>query len=270
MNKKQKRIVRELKEISKKLGHSPKRREVPKLAAKCYMYIGSFNKAKEKAGLSIKNVKIVNFPKRAFKIDKDLVRIASYLTFDGHLFKDLKGMMYSSKNIEDLKEFEKIIKRKFRLPPRYHLFSSGGGKTKTHKIYFFNKRICEWLFKVGIPKGDKVIQKFDIPKWIISSKEFSREYLKIAFFCEGCFKEEKGRTPRIQINLAKCEDILDSGLKYMDNLRSMLKRFNIDTKKCHIYGRRIRKTDGKVSRDMRFRIEIKDNNRFIREIGWFK
>jgi len=271
MKKVQIKILNELRDEADRLGHSPKRREIPKLAWKCYKHFVSFNKAKKKAGLSIVNVRIIDFPKEVFELDKDMARLASYLTFDGHLYKDLKGFMYSSKNIEDLKEFEKLIKRKFgHLREIYHLNSGGAGKTKTHKIYFFNKRICKELFKLGIPKGDKVIQEFSVPKWINNNKEFSREYVKIAFFCEGCFTEEFGRTPRIQINTAKCEEIFNSGLEFMYALKMMPEKFDIQTTKCYISGRRLRKRDGKVTRDIKFRIDIKDNNKFIKEIGWLK
>ena len=244
-----------MKEVSKRLGHSPKRREILKLAQQCYKYFNSFNKAKQEAGLVIKNVRVTNFPKNAFKIDKDLARIASYLTFDGYLYKDLSGMMYSSKNLNDLKAFEKIINKKFGLKGIYHLNSAGIKKT-THKIYVFNKKVSEKLFELGIPKGDKVIQKFNVPEWVSSSREFSREYLRIAYLCEGCNKEESGRTPRIQINIAKSEDILGSGLEFMNTLKTMLKNFDINTTKCYISGNRLRKTDDKISKDIRFRIDM--------------
>ena len=271
MNDNQKKIINELRKIAKQLGRSPVRRDTPKLALGCYKHFGSFNEAKKKAGLKTSHDRIRDFPKDAFRIDKNLSKIASYLTFDGHLYKDLKGFMFSSKNLNDLKEFERLVKRKFgNLKSIYHLDSGGAGKNKTNKIFFFNKKICIWLFELGVPKGDKVIQKFDVPKWIRKNKEFAREYLKIAYFCEGSFKEESGRTPRIQINLAKSEEILETGLQFMETLKTMLAMFNIRTTKNYIIGKRMRKKDNKISRDIRFRIDIKDNNRFIKEIGWLK
>src|SRR3989338_2266294 len=134
-------IINELKKSAINLGHSPKKREILNLATRSHRYFGSFNKAKSEAGLKVKNVRITKFPKNAFKLDKDMASIVSYVTFDGHLYKDLKGFYYSSKKINDLKDFEVIVKRKFGLPPRYHLFSAGSSK-QTHIIYFFNKISC--------------------------------------------------------------------------------------------------------------------------------
>ena len=56
----------------------------------------------------------------------------------------------------------------------------------------------------------------------------------------------------------------------MNKLRLMLKKFNINTTNCHIIGRRLRKRDNKIKRDVRFRIKVRDNDKFIREIGWLK
>ena len=265
----QDQLIRELKKVAAELDHSPQRREVPNLAVKCYKQFGSFNKAKLIAGLEIKNVNITEFPKNAFKLDKDLVAIVSYVTFDGHLYKNFKGFYYSSKNINDLKIFKKIVKRKFGLPARYHLFNSGS-RNQTHMIYFFNKQVCEFLFKSGAPKGDKAIQIFDVPEWIVKSREFSREYLKIAYLCEGSIKEKDRKNPRISFTQSKQTEILNSGLKFMNTIKSMLADFDINTTDSCISGMRIRKRDGKMTQDIRFRIKTADNDKFISEIGWLK
>ena len=48
------------------------------------------------------------------------------------------------------------------------------------------------------------------------------------------------------------------------------KQFNINSCDIHLMGRRIIKKDNKITRDIRFRIKVKDNHKFIREIGWLK
>jgi len=203
-----------------------------------------------------------------FNVDKDLAKIVSYLTFDGHLYKDLSGFYLSSKNINNLKDFEKLIKNKFKFKGNYYLNNGGAWENKTHKFIVFNKEISKALFRLGVPKGNKTTQKFNVPKWISSSKEFSREYLKISFLCEGSNKEQSGRTPRIQINIAKDKNILNSGLIFMNTLRKMLRKLDINTTKCYISKERLRK-DNQISRDIKFRIDIKDNNKFINEIAPF-
>jgi len=43
------------------------------------------------------------------KFDKGLVRLVSYLTFDGHLAEDLKCFYLSSKNKESLLDFKNTV-----------------------------------------------------------------------------------------------------------------------------------------------------------------
>jgi len=220
--------------------------------------------------LHVVNVRKINFPKKAFRLDKDMAHISSYLLFDGHIYETLRGLMFSSKTLKDLKVVEKIFKRKFNLEGIYHL-NSAGSHFQTHKFYVFNKPIATTLLKLGIPKGNKTMQNYRVPSWINNSKELSREFLKIAFLCEGSFKEKNRKNARISINIAKLEKFLESGIEFMNDLKSMLMKFGINTTDCYIMGEnKIRKMDGERTKNIRFRIITADNHKFIKEIGWIK
>jgi len=263
--------IRELKICSKELGYSIKRRDCSKsLYFSCVNNFGSFNKAKENAGLEIKNKRLKRIDKSIFNKDAKLSQIASYITFDGHLYKDSKAFYYSSKNISDLNEFEKLIKNKLKISGKYYLNNGGATNVKTHKYIVFSKLISEGLIDLGIPKGDKTNRDFEVPPWVKKSRSLSKEYLKIAFFCEGSFKDDSRKNPRISIGISKTEEHLNSGINFMNSLKEMLEKFNIQTTKCYITGNRIRKKDGLTSRDIRFRILTQDNHKFINKIGWIK
>lgn len=111
MNEIQKEILAKLQEKSKLLGRSIRKRDDLALAMRCYNHFTSFNEAKLMAGLTIRNVKKISFPKNAFDLDLDAVRIASYITFDGHLYNNLSWFMFSSKRIEDIENFTDIIRK---------------------------------------------------------------------------------------------------------------------------------------------------------------
>lgn len=271
MDLSQKEVIKELKQEAKRLGHTPKQREISnKLLWQCYKHFGSFNKTKQKAELPIVNVRRTDFLPRAFKLDEDMAHIASYLTFDGHIYKTLRGMMFSSKNIEDIQTIEKIFKKKFGINGSYYL-NSAGSNWQTHKFCIFNKRIALELYNLEIPKGEKVMQDFRVPKWIKDSRELSRKYLNIAFLCEGSFSENNRKNPRIQINIAKGVNYIDSGIKFMEDLREMLLKWNIKTTNINFMGEnKIRRKDGEITKNIRFRVITEDNNKFIKEIGWIK
>lgn len=203
------------------------------------------------------------------KKDLDLVKICSYLFFDGHLYKDLKCFYLSSKNINDLKDFEKIIEKKFKLKGRFYFDDGGAGKDKTHKYRIFNKMICEELEKIGVPKGSKTITNYKIPSWILKNKKFAKEFLRVAYLCEGSMKENDRRNPRISISMHKADFLLKNGLRFMKDLKLILKDNGIETTDIGIYDGKRRKDNVNV-KHLRFRIVTKDNNKFIKEIGWFK
>ncbi|MAG19854.1 hypothetical protein CL618_00265 [archaeon] len=266
MNKIQKQIIKELKQTAKQLKKSPTRRQVPKLNNKCIKHFTSFNKAKERSGLKTTNNKFP-IPKKSYILDKNLTRIISYLTFDGHLYKDLRGFYLSSKNFKILKDFKDTTYKKFNLKGTYQ---RGTGYGESYKYRIFNLKAGKLLNRLGTPNGDKMLIKFDIPEWIKKDKKLSREYLRIAFLCEGSKYKHSKNTERIKFNLNKTEELLDEGLNFIESIKLLLKQFNIETTNTRITKSNKRKKDGKITKSMIFQIRSNSFDKFIKEIGWFK
>ncbi len=266
MNKQQ--IIKELRKIAKYLKKSPGRREIPyPLYKECIKQFKYFNKAKQIAGLKIhrKNVPI---PKKAYKLDKDLAKIAAYLTTDGHIYKNLRAFIFFSKDINKLKELENLVYKKFKLKGKYRITKTGFGDGKSYWI--FNTKATKLLNNLGVPAGDKMLIKFDVPNWIKNNKQLSREYLKTCFYCEGSKYKVSKNSEAIKINFNKSEELLNDGLKFMDSLKELLKIFNIETTKTWICKGNLRKKDNKITKLMAFKIKANHNNKFIKEIGWIK
>jgi len=98
-------IIKQLQEKAKILGWSPGRRDISReLYRLCVKHFGSFNKSKDKAKLSFHKRNYNPMTKRSYLLDKDLVKIVSFLTCDGHLYKDLSGFLLISKDIDILKK----------------------------------------------------------------------------------------------------------------------------------------------------------------------
>ncbi len=197
-----------------------------------------------------------------------LVRIVSYLTFDGHLYKDLSGFYLSSNNINTLNEFQKEVKELFNLISKRLEKNNYCYGNKNYKLRFFNTQISKYLQKLGTPEGNKTLTEFRVPNWIKNNKNLSKEYLKIAYFCEGCNKEKR-KNPRIQFNINKSKNKLENGLNFINDLKDMLKQFNIETGKTTITTGNIRK-DLIITKQLKFRILTRDNKKFINKIKWIK
>lgn len=263
---KKQEIINELKRISKELRKSPGRREISsRLNFECIKNFGSFNNAKEKARLNITNVKNKELTENSKKLDELIVRVIAHLTFDGHLRKDLKAFYLSSKNKKELENLEKDIYDKFNIK-----VSRIEKEKKVLKYWYFNKPLCKFLHSINTPKGDKMITKFDVPKWVKDNKEFAREYLKMAYLCEGSKYKRSKNTEAIRFRLHKEERILDNGLKFQESLKSLLKKFNIECTKTWVSkGNENRKREG-ITKSITFLIKASSFNNFINRIGWYK
>src|SRR3989344_1213614 len=267
MNKEE--VIKELRIITKERGKSPTRRSIPlKLYYHCIKQFKYFNEAKKQAGLKLYNNRFLELPPSSYIQDKDLVRLVSFLTFDGHLYKSLNAIILISKYKNELKKYEKLIKNKFGLNGNYRLKADGFGESFNYRVY--SKELGKLLYKFGTPRGDKMLTPFDVPNWIKENKEFTREYLKVAFYCEGCKYKTSENTEIIQFNLNKSEELLEDGLKFIESLIYLLKEFNIETTKTWIMKGNLRKKDGKTTKMIKFKIKANSINKFIKEIGWIK
>lgn len=200
-----------------------------------------------------------------YNLDKELAQLVSFITFDGHLHKDLKGFYIVSKDKQILNEFKDLIKRKFGV---IGIYEKGTGYGEAYKYRIFNTKISKFLCSIGVPKGDKMVTKFDIPDWVKDNKVYAKEYLKIAFYCEGSRFKKTKNTETIRINLNKSEELLDNGLGFMESLKELLKQFNVESTETWMLKGNKRNKDGKITKLLRFNIKANSNNNFIKGIGW--
>lgn len=156
---------------------------------------------------------IVNFP---ILLDKKLARVCAMI-LDGSISKDFAScMFYQKKDENKAKEFASIIKKIFKIEPKF---------PKRHfpfLVVFSNKSMAFFLNKVlNVHKSD---QSARIPDWIWnSSKQVIIEYLRYAFAMEGSVMDPKKGAKEIRFH--SC-DIL-----YVEDLRKLLKgKFDINSR----------------------------------------
>ena len=196
------------------------------------------------------------------KLDKNLVKLVSYLTFDGHLAEDLKCFYLSSKDKDTLLDFEKTVYKKFKIKGR---LERGTVPSECYKYRVCNSKTCRFLESIGVPKGCKVKKQFLIPKWIKEDIEFCREYLTIAFDCEGSIWFEK--QPKIRFGVCKVKELLDNGFEFIEELKFMLNMFDVNSTNSWLIKGNNRK-DGSVTKGLYFQIRQNSLKRFAEEIGF--
>ncbi|MBI2232880.1 MAG: hypothetical protein HYU56_03085 [Candidatus Aenigmarchaeota archaeon] len=201
------------------------------------------------------------------ELNSDLAKIVSFLTFDGHLTPNNKMFIFTAGTTDKLNDIITAAERQF------------GVKGKTRKVETntfgtsYEYRICckpigKILEMLGVPTGNKVLKKFDVPIWILQNKEFSFHYLKTAFECEGSLWKENKRV-QIAFRIHKHEKLINNGQKFLDTIRKMLLSYKIETTKVWIVKGNKRK-DGNITVGMQFRIKSKSIGDFSSLFGFRK
>ncbi|MFQ6020507.1 MAG: LAGLIDADG family homing endonuclease [Candidatus Aenigmatarchaeota archaeon] len=203
----------------------------------------------------------INFPIYG---NEDLVKIISFLTFNGHLYLSEKAFLFTSSLLSELKEIERLVKKEFNLIGKYRKIKSNFGTCYEYRI--ISAPISRILKLLDTPTGSKVKQTFLVPTWIKNNLEFARLYLKIAFDCEGSIWKEPNRM-KIRFKLHKIEEKLENGKLFMKDMKDMLKRFNIETTKTWIINGNLRK-DGYKTKGLVFDIKTKSLESYKEQIGF--
>ena len=153
------------------------------------------------------------------------------------IYRDLSAFLFISNNKRNLESLRKDINKKFLV----NIYKITYGKENigcygkhVYKYWYNNTNLSKFLYDIGTPKGSKVLTIFDIPTWIKENKEFAREYLRIAFLCEGTKFKVSKNSERIQFNINKAEKLLDNGLNFINSLKILLLKFNIYSSKIRI------------------------------------
>ena len=155
------RIITNLGELSKTVGRSPSAREVGAVIYQaCRRYFGSFNKAKQAAGLTIFPPKHHQINKRAKIPNKDLAYILGVVKGDGYcrirITPDRSSgeILLGVKNLDFAQEFQRRIQRWSGVQPKFRekdgeffvaLYSIDAAKiiqsTKIEEIINLNRKI---------------------------------------------------------------------------------------------------------------------------------
>jgi hypothetical protein len=204
----------------------------------------------------------MNLQTKQIPFDIDLSKLVSYLTFDGHLAKDLSCFYLSSKHKEVLSVFEDIVFRKFNIKGR---LEENDGYNKTHKYRVFNAQVCRFFEQIGVPKGSKVTKSFLIPDWIKKDKELSMYYLQVAFDCEGSIWFEK--QPKIRFGIFKIEELMENNFAFINEMKELLLGFDIETTNSWLMKGNLRK-DGMKTNGVYFKIKQSSIQQFAKEVGF--
>ncbi|MDO8643020.1 MAG: LAGLIDADG family homing endonuclease [Candidatus Woesearchaeota archaeon] len=196
-----------------------------------------------------------------------LAGIVGDLMGDGHLQGHPKWRMdYTSKDTTELERFNNEINVLFGYKGKIR-----ENKTNLYGVSFNlginNREIARYMYSLGVPAGNKVLQRFVIPAWIRNDKECFRRFAERLFTCEGCVD---CFSKAIEIKMSKEVSLVKDGINFFKDIKKLLESyFGIKTTKPFLEGRKNKRKDGKVTVGVRMKIRRKESIRlFQKEIGF--
>lgn len=235
-----------------------------------------------------KAVSFLNIPQsiRGYKIevitmnemlnDPDLARIVADITGDGHLqIQEWRYLIsFYSKELHDIEAIQRRFFELFAVKGRIYIDTRRRRPdckiSTVYKIFFISKPVALFLRDLGTPVGNKTNKVFTIPHWILNgSSEIKSAYLRGLFDNEGTIFRRSKHLSRWQIGfkMAKNEEIIDSGIFYINQIRQLLSDFSIRCSPARKFKLNIRK-DGSQSFDIQFNIEKSSFRNFYKCVGF--
>lgn len=212
------------------------------------------------------------------KIDKKiLARIIGWGFGDGGINKDNPRYYFFCGKKEDLIEIKGYLKKNIKKIKIFIEDNNIGTNTiktngiirtfnsnkKTYTLYVRNSAFVRFLYGIGLPKGEKVLQEIKIPSWIINgTREIKLEFLEGILESENQkhnirFNKEKNKIEIPVISFGMCKEINHKKnlIMFLDSLKNMLQEFNIRCGKIENPKlSNIRKRDKKITCFSRFSI----------------
>jgi tRNA-splicing ligase RtcB len=207
-----------------------------------------------------------------------LARCVADITGDGHLqIQEWRHLAsFFSKEMEEIEAVKKRFKELFDVEGRIYVDKSTSVKCKNSKerymLFFISKPVSLFLKEIGTPVGNKTNKKFKVPGWIYrGKKELKAAYLRGLYDNEGSifYSPASGENVRwrISFQMAKNEEILDSGIYFMNQLRKMLSDFGVKSSPVRTFPLNTRKDESK-SISMKFDIEKTSFRNFYKYVNF--
>ena len=161
-----------------------------------------------------------------------LLKIMGFIFGDGSMnFIGKRGdgiIHFSSKHSEDLERIREDIKKIGYTPSRVY--------KKENDCYFFYvnaSSLVVLLYALGVPIGNKTLNKYDFPEWIFNCKLWQKRLFLASFFGAELRKpyprkDRKALFTFPTLEMAKNTKIKEDALKFLENIVKLLNEFGVE------------------------------------------
>ncbi len=207
-------------------------------------------------------------------ISKKKLEILAYLIGynlgDGNISRNLCNTWFYGVN-SDLEDIKKLILN-FNVNPVIYTYKVNNGKMAIHNNVFSRFLVC-----LGAIVGDKTKSKIKIPKWILKSEkasELKKKFLQGFFDSElSEIRLEKNKVSAyksLKLYASKNKDYIEDGKIFLEQVKYLLKEFNIASSEIMLDRTYIRERDKGQMQQLFFIIYSNYINlyNFINNIGF--
>jgi intein/homing endonuclease len=189
----------------------------------------------------------------------ELAEIVTDLITDGHLEVRRLGtrskydyIAFFSKEQSELKRFGDLIYKNFGIKGKIREW----GSDKRISYILSNAGVVRYLLKAGVTAGSKVSTDFVVPPWVLEEdRRIIRVFIRRCFTCDGSILYDKDRKRWIiHFTTHKELSLIESGEKYLEQLRKLLRSFRIKSSNITTSDRYIRSRDREKIVGLRFKI----------------
>ena len=177
-----------------------------------------------------------------FKLFIDLF---AFLFGDGHLMKNLGGIQLCG-DMPDLEKLKTKIEAIFGLSAKI-TFGEQVGKIKKLKygqlietkiegncgnLWINSSALARLFYVMGVPLGDKVDQAFELSNWLMASPKFvKKRFLGVLFGNELSLPKIRAKNAfgTIMFGMHKIEEHKAGLIQFLNQLRELLKEFDVET-----------------------------------------
>jgi intein/homing endonuclease len=205
-----------------------------------------------------------------------LAQLCGHLIGDGclRIVPMAGGQIKFFGQIQKLMKINKIYKKLFN--KKMSLVERERKNDEGYRLETTDSIVVRCLNRIGVPSGDKVLIDFDIPCWIRNgNKEVKRGFLQALFDDElECLSRDKQRPNSwkgLRLRRNKSEKLLQSGLKFFNQIILLLDDFSIKTTEAKVYNTvSYIRGDGTKTYRLVFRIknDVDNRRKFLKEIGF--
>lgn len=210
------KVLNEIKEFHKKLGHRPTKYEVGSLYSESRKFFGTWGNALRISGYEIKHFQVAQIPDL---INKDLAYFIGIVLSDGHIVYK-KGIRYAVKVYTSYKAEKYVltllIKNLFNYNPTIRIRKYGFNKLPNYEIIISSKILVEFFKnELQIPSGRKS-HKIRVPKIFFTHMELFYDLLRGIIDGDGSIS-------------SKGVDIYSSSKIFLLDLKNILTKLKIKT-----------------------------------------